>query len=107
MTKTLTRAITTKKGIVFAAGEKVTVAFDVKNSLSGEKSSGVYSGTASDGRRFISANFATIGLKMPSLATLERYSDDGIAKSVFGEKVEPDGWDAHGSPSWLLVAGVI
>lgn len=106
MTKTLTRAITTKKGIVFAAGEKVTVAFDVKTK-SGHKAASAYSATASDGRRFISANFATIGLKMPSLATLERYSDDGIAKSVFGARVEPDGWDAQGSPSWLLVAGVI
>lgn len=106
MTKTLTRAITTKKGIVFAAGEKVTVAFDVKTK-SGHKAASVYSATASDGRRFVSANFATIGLKMPSLATLERYSSEGIAKSVFGEKVECDGWDAHGSPSWFLVAGLI
>ncbi len=29
------------------------------------------------------------------------------AKSVFGETVELDGWDSKGSPSWLLVAGVI
>ena len=107
MTKTLTRDIKTKKGIVFAAGEKVTVAFDVKNPLCDVKTSGVYSATTSDGRRFISANFATIGLKMPSLATLERYASEGIAKSVFGARVEPDGWDAQGSPSWLLVAGVI
>lgn len=106
MTKTLTRNLTTKTGIIFAAGEKVKVAFDVKGK-SGNTLAGAYSGTAADGRRFASANFATIGLKMPSLATLERYSDNGIAKSVFGARVECDGWDADGAPSWMLVAGLI
>lgn len=105
MTKTLTRDITTKTGTVFKAGEKVKVAFDVKR---GDTIlAGAYSGTASDGRRFVSANFATIGIKMPSIATLERYCNDGIAKSVFGERVECDGWDASGSPSWTLVAGLL
>ena len=45
--------------------------------------------------------------KVPSMAALEKYSDDGIAKSMLGNKVEPDGYDDMGSPSWLLVVGVI
>jgi hypothetical protein len=45
--------------------------------------------------------------KEPSLSTLEKWGSNGIAKSVLGAKVEPDGWDADGSPSWMLAVGVI
>ena len=45
--------------------------------------------------------------KCPTLRTLERWSNDGIARSVLNQKVEPDGWDQFGSPSWLLVYGII
>lgn len=45
--------------------------------------------------------------KMPSVSTLKRYSFDGIAKSMMNKRIEPDGYDEFGSPSWLLVAGVI
>lgn len=45
--------------------------------------------------------------KAPGMTTLEKWSDDGIAKSVLGAKVEPDGWDAQGSPSWMLALGLI
>lgn len=45
--------------------------------------------------------------KPPSLATLERWSNDGVAKAVDGCRVEPDGICEHGSPSWLLKLGVI
>lgn len=46
-------------------------------------------------------------IKVPSLKTMEKWSDDGIAKSVLGHKVEPDGFDHEGSPSWLIVMGLI
>lgn len=49
----------------------------------------------------------TSAFKSPSLASLERYMDDGICESVFGERIEPDGWDSHGSPSWFLALGMI
>ena len=45
--------------------------------------------------------------KMPGLKTLERWSFDGVAKSMMGKPIEPDGYDEFGSPSWLLVAGVM
>ena len=45
--------------------------------------------------------------KTPSFKSLEKQSYDGVAKSVLGNRVEPDGFDQYGSPSWLLVAGVI
>ena len=39
--------------------------------------------------------------------TLEKWSSDGVAKSVTGQRVEPDGWGVDGAPSWLLAIGVI
>jgi hypothetical protein len=46
-------------------------------------------------------------VKVPSVASLERYSDDGICPAVDGCRVEPDGTCQHGYPSWLLVLGCI
>jgi len=45
--------------------------------------------------------------KPPSLSSLERMVEDGVSKSVLGKRVEPDGTDEYGSPSWLLVLGMI
>ncbi len=43
----------------------------------------------------------------PSIKTLEKWSNDGIARSVTGKKVEMDGYGPDGSPSWGLVLGII
>ena len=43
----------------------------------------------------------------PTLNTMSRWIDDGIARSVTGKRVEPDGHGDDGSPSWLLVLGFI
>jgi hypothetical protein len=45
--------------------------------------------------------------KQPSVTSLMRWSEDGICKSIGGKKVEPDGYDPDGFPSWLLVTGFI
>ena len=45
--------------------------------------------------------------KEPSINKLEKMSDDGICTTVTGDKVEPDGFGENGSPSWLLVMGLI
>lgn len=45
--------------------------------------------------------------KMPSIRSLEEAAMDGVCDSIAGEQVEPDGWDSHGSPSWLLALGMI
>jgi hypothetical protein len=45
--------------------------------------------------------------KPPTNATLEKWVGDGVAKTVTGQKVEPDGWGSDGSPSWLLAMGLI
>lgn len=46
-------------------------------------------------------------IEAPTMEELEEANSDGVCPSVFGEQVEPDGWDADGSPSWLLALGMI
>ncbi len=45
--------------------------------------------------------------KQPSIKTMEKWMDNGIAKATDGCKVEPDGKCPHGKSSWLLVLGVM
>jgi hypothetical protein len=45
--------------------------------------------------------------KPPGIKSLERMSNDGIVSTVTGRKVEPDGYGDDGSPSWMLVMGII
>lgn len=45
--------------------------------------------------------------KAPSMATLEKWNQDGICKTPTGHRVEPDGHGPDGSPSWMLVFGII
>lgn len=49
----------------------------------------------------------TAAFHAPSLEELEEQVNDGVCDSVLGERVEPDGTDEYGSPSWLLVLGMI
>ncbi len=49
----------------------------------------------------------TSAFKAPSMASLERWSYDSICKTPTGKRVEPDGYGSDGSPSWLLVFGLI
>jgi len=45
--------------------------------------------------------------KAPSIATMEKWMNAGIAKATDGCKVEPDGTCSHGCKSWLLKLGLI
>ena len=45
--------------------------------------------------------------KAPSMATLERWDNAGIYDSVFGARVEPDGYGPDGEPSWAMALGIL
>lgn len=45
--------------------------------------------------------------KPPSIGRLQKMGDDGIATTPTGKRTEPDGYGSDGSPSWLLVLGMI
>ena len=48
-----------------------------------------------------------LGIKVPSMKALERWAYDSVVDSVMGERVEPDGIDHYGSPSWLMALGML
>lgn len=46
--------------------------------------------------------------KMPTIRTLQNWEmRGGYCETVTGHRTEPDGYGPDGSPSWMLVAGVI
>ena len=45
--------------------------------------------------------------KQPSIATMRRWMNDGVAKATDGCRVEPDGICPHGCKSWILKLGLI
>ena len=96
-----TKEIKMKSGLVIAAASNCEVTFNHSTVCE-----------INANNTFIKLNCSSLPryfdrFKVPSMAALEKYSDDGIAKSMLGNKVEPDGYDDMGSPSWLLVVGVI
>ena len=107
MKKKLLRDVKLKTGVEFRVGQMMELSFDVKHT-NGRPWPGVLKATADDGNSFITSQFFNnFGLKPPTIKTMEKWSEAGIARSVYGKKVEPDGYDVLGSPSWLIVMGMI
>jgi hypothetical protein len=57
-------------------------------------------------------NFSTIiGIqffkKLPSQRQIENWVYDSVCSTPLGNRVEPDGYDKHGCPSWLLILRLI
>jgi len=50
---------------------------------------------------------SAIKVKIPSKKSLKKWISTGVAKSVDGCSVEPDGVCPHGYPSWLIVLGYL
>jgi hypothetical protein len=93
--------------VFISQGTLCKVEFSIK-----KKTGGFYTNyvkvEAPDGTSLTTANWVReFGFKEPSTKTMEKWMASGMAKSVFGHTVEPDGWDSDGSPSWLLVLGMI
>jgi hypothetical protein len=102
----LLRDLHTKAGVDFKAGEEATIREYSRQypwvvKLEGE-----------GGKRISllveSASKSIVGFPTPpSLKTMERWSENGIARSIDGSNVEPDGFSYGGAPSWMLVVGMI
>jgi len=59
-----------------------------------------------NGIRDIKLSYTSV-FKMPSERCLMQGANDGICKTPIGKRVEPDGHDEYGYPSWLLILGLI
>ena len=95
--------VTTKKEIKLKTGEILPKGLNV--TFLGEKSPSlclVQGNRAEPYKVRITSAF-----KAPSMESLEEQSNDGICDSILGERVEPDGYDCYGSPSWMLALGLI
>jgi len=96
----LTRNLVNKKGwLVGEKGENCTLEYDPAS----------YRIKVAVRDKFVTIfpSFLSRIIKVPSLETMEEWMDQGIAKSITGKRVEPDGYGPDGSPSWLLVLGLI
>ena len=51
--------------------------------------------------------YISIRRKAPSMGTLNKWVENGIAKALDGCRVEPDGTCEHHFPSWILALGMI
>jgi hypothetical protein len=102
----LKKDITSKK-------TQVTVPSGTKVSLSWKDRNGEITQITDDAGNVMSVrtmnlyNYVSGVTKPPSMGTLERWTSDGVAKTVTGERVEPDGHGSDGAPSWLLALGYI
>jgi hypothetical protein len=101
---TLYKDIPLRNGIILKKGTKGTI-----SPIMG--SNGVYASTICnlcvDGYDTIFKALYTSVCKQPSVTSLINWSEIGVCKSVNGKRIEPDGYDNDGFPSWLLVVGLI
>jgi len=97
------REIKLKNGTVIPQGTSCAIAFNMT----------VYATISPDGFAPYTTRAANLHrtfsgfAKAPSVASLERQMNEGICKTVMGERTEPDGYDSHGAPSWMLALGLI
>jgi hypothetical protein len=101
MRVTLKRVLKLKSGKEYSEGTKFNLKFT--------EPSGRMILVDSDGVeiRFGGRLDSYFGIKVPSEKTLMKWDSDGYSKSIAGKKVEPDGWDSEGTPSWLVLLGYI
>lgn len=106
-TYTVAKEITFKKsGVVIPVGEKISLTFQRDGEHGLFTMIIKYNDQEFKVRNYRIFNYLK-GVRIPSEKTLWKWSEDGVCKSVFGHKIEPDGVDHQGSPSWLLLIGLI
>ena len=101
-TYSLLRPVTLKSGGAFPQGERFAIAFD-KTPVGSLFMTATH---VTSGVSFKTRHFSTF-FRAPSVATMEKWMDSGIARTVTGDKTEPDGYGPDGAPSWLLALGMI
>lgn len=106
VTAKASKDIKLKSGGVLAKGTAVTITWpdDSRPGLARVVSSDLDIRISS---RSLVDYFGRPFVKAPTISALMKMSDDGIAKSLTGKRIEPDGHGPDGSPSWLLVLGYI
>jgi hypothetical protein len=94
-----------KDGSVLAEGKKFSIRWE-ETSIGHRPRVKAY-GSESEFKISNGTAIKMLGKKQPSISSLSRWDSNGNCKSIMGETVEPDGIDSYGSPSWLIVKGLI
>ena len=94
-----------KDGSVLPEGKKFSIRWE-ETSIGHRPRVKVY-GSDSEFKISNGSAIKMLGKKEPSISSLSRWNSNGNCKSILGETVEPDGTDSYGSPSWLIVKGLI
>jgi len=99
------RDIPLKSGTLIPKGTKCTVSWEQNN----PSTMLVLSPGFDHALRLLTRNAANNFEEIESFnrEQLAEAISGGECHSVLGNRVEPDGWDPDGSPSWLLALGVI
>jgi len=115
--RTIKKDLRLKSGDVIPRGTKVTVVFLGEHHPDGARLCQlVMNFNGPSGRDYFRDAMKTSisrlpdqvsGFKAPSVKTMEKWSNDAIALTPTGKRVEPDGYGPDGSPSWMLVLGII
>ena len=96
--------VTNEVSLVIPVGTEITIDFD----QNGSATLSIVGGTVTKKVSLNSLIKKCSGFtKMPSEATMERWMFNGVARSITGKRVEPDGFGDDGSPSWLVALGLI
>jgi len=101
-TKTI-KDLKSKKGTFISKGSDILATYDQnKRAVMIEESDKIIYIPASKAYNYLNGF-----KKEPSITTMEKWANDGIAKTIIGTKIEPDGYDNKGMPSWFIVVGII
>lgn len=103
----LKKDMRTKKGVEFQRGESVRL-----DEYVDKRFMYFVRVVADDGRKLMvpveRAHMVLVGFpKPPSERTMMRWNSDGVAETVDGQRIEPDGVASNGAPSWFLALGLI
>jgi len=95
-------------GLVVSKGTLCTVRFGTLEGQWVIRASGIVSGESIGCPGLVEFSMLTRKVEWfydrPPVEELEEAYESGGSISVLGERVEPDGFDEFGSPSWLMVA---
>lgn len=103
---------TTKAGIRFPkSGDTVPAGATVELHVSEQRPDRMYFRYANDNPKTVQFQAAHKYFKgfgaPPTLRRLEKMGHDGVVTTPTGHRTEPDGYGPDGSPSWMLVLGLI
>jgi hypothetical protein len=99
----LKRDIRSKKGAEILRGAKVTLSWEnpIATRITDDAGS-VVAVRTENLYKYVSGIS-----RPPSVNMMEKWMYDGVAKSITGKRVEPDGYGPDGAPSWMLAMGII